>query len=526
MDHDWWLICQKNLYHDRVWYRQLLASGWKKVAEVKMESQVSVAGAISAEIGKKDLVRRTICSRIIGGVYREGGKVPSCRDIASQLLVSKNSAYEAYSDLVGIGILESRNRSGFRVGKTLPTIYANKDNFEADGHGPVSSAQIGPANCRLPAPESRTNQPKHWTEFQFPFVYNQIDTEIFPIEAWRECSRLALGRKALPIWTSEAVDMDCPDLVFQLRQRLLHHRGIEINEDEILITVGAQHALSIIATLYNDDDRPIAFENPGYQEARHLFHLYNNDITPVTVDGNGLDPSGLPESFKFVYVTPGCHFPTMVAMSNDRQLQLIKRAEMANAMVIEDDYEIGLVGHVRLRPALKSQDKDGRVIYVGSLSKTLSPSIRMGFIVAHREIIKSAKIIRSLTVRHPPSIVQETTAMFLAHGYYDAHLKNLRQIYSQRWHIMDKGIKCHLPMFAKNNSPGGTSFWLSGPAHFDAEIFANRLQKRGVLVEPGHIFFNKGSPKNSFRIGFPSAAGSKIDAGLKQTGQEAKIMLG
>ena len=93
MDHDWWLICQKNLYHDRVWYRQLLASGWKKVAEVKMESQVSVAGAISAEIGKKDLVRRTICSRIIGGVYREGGKVPSCRDIASQLLVSKNSAY-------------------------------------------------------------------------------------------------------------------------------------------------------------------------------------------------------------------------------------------------------------------------------------------------------------------------------------------------------------------------------------------------------------------------------------------------
>jgi GntR family transcriptional regulator/MocR family aminotransferase len=212
-------------------------------------------------------------------------------------------------------------------------------------------------------------------------------------------------------------------------------------------------------------------------------------------------------------------------MPEERQLQLLKKAEAAKAMVIEDDYEIGLVGHVKLKPALKSHDKNGRVIYVGSLSKTLSPSIRMGFIVAHKDIIKSAKIIRSLTVRHPPSIVQETTAMFLAHGYHDMHLKNLRQIYSQRWHIMNAGIKQHLPMFSKGHASGGTSFWLTGPPHFDAEIFAKRLQKRGVLIEPGHIFFDKGAQKNAFRIGFPSVAGNKINTGLQQIGQEAKILL-
>ena len=103
-------------------------------------------------------------------------------------------------------------------------------------------------SCRLPAANMRASQPQNWTQYQFPFVYNQIDTELFPIEAWRECSRLALGRKALPIWTSEAVDVDCPDLVFQLRQRLLHYRGIDVAEDEILVTVGAQHALSILET--------------------------------------------------------------------------------------------------------------------------------------------------------------------------------------------------------------------------------------------------------------------------------------
>ena len=380
-------------------------------------------------------------------------------------------------------------------------------------------------SCRLPAANMRASQPQNWTQYQFPFVYNQIDTELFPIEAWRECSRLALGRKALPIWTSEAVDVDCPDLVFQLRQRLLHYRGIDVAEDEILVTVGAQHALSILGTEYSGDPRPIAFENPGYQEARHMFHMYNNKTAPIAVDAEGLDPEQLPSEFKLVYVTPGCQFPSMVVMTEDRRRRLISKAKVANALVVEDDYEIGLVGHVNLKPALKSLNKDGTVVYVGSLSKTLSPSIRMGFMVASRDIIQSAKTVRSLTVRHPPSIVQETTAMFLAHGYHDAHIKNLREIYSQRWYIMKEGLKQHLPMFSPGPADGGTSFWLTGPDHFNAEIFAKCLQERGVLIEPGHIFYKDGEHKNSFRIGFPSVAGSKINAGLKQIAEAAEVFL-
>ena len=371
----------------------------------------------------------------------------------------------------------------------------------------------------------RANQPKNWAEFEFPFVYNQIDTELFPIAAWRECSRLALGRSALPIWTSEAVDIDCPDLIFQLRQRLLHYRGINVAEDEILVTVGAQHALCIISTLFAEDSRPIAFENPGYQEARHLFHLYRNKIAPVPVDAHGLDPGKLPTDFKLAYLTPGCQFPSMVTMPEDRREMMLQKAQTANAFIIEDDYEVGLLGHVKPSPALKSRDRDGTVIYVGSLSKTLSPSIRMGFIVAHRDIIESAKTIRSLTVRHPPSIVQETAAVFLAHGYHDVHLNKLREIYSQRWHIMREGIEEHLPMFSRGHATGGTSFWLTGPENFDAGEFAQRLQKRGVLIEPGHIFYHDGYPKNSFRIGFPSVATDKINLGLQCIGKEAVSFL-
>ena len=477
----------------------------------------------SQDIGKKDYVRRAICSRILDGLYRKGEKVPSCREIAKQLQVSKNSAFEAYSGMVGLGILESQNRSGFIVALDVPDITIEEQvGVSKEIRSQKSSFSVGSS---LPDSDMRANQPKNWTSFEYPFVYNQIDTELFPIEAWRECSRLALGRNALPIWTSEAVDVDCPDLTHQLRRRLLHNRGISVAEDEILVTVGAQHALCIISTLFGDDQRPIAFEDPGYQEARHLFRLYRNQIAPVPVDEQGIVTNQIPSEFKLVYTTPGCQFPSMVKLSEHRRQDLLQAAEQADAFIIEDDYEVGLLGHEKPTSALKAHDKNDRVIYVGSLSKTLSPSIRMGFIVAHRDIIKAAKTVRSLTVRHPPSIVQETTALFLAHGYHDVHLNKLRETYSERWHMMRAGIEAHLPMFQRGHATGGTSFWISGPRHFDAGKFARQLQKRGVLIEPGHIFFCSGTPKNTFRMGFPSVATAKIDDGLQIIGHEAQKFL-
>ncbi len=484
--------------------------------------QSQTKNTTAQQIGKKDLVRRAICSRIIEGIYRSGEKVPSCREIAKQLQVSKNSAYEAYSGLVGMGILQSQDRSGFKVGMNIPILQLD-EHIGDTSPSTVNRKRI--INNNLPDVNARANQPKNWTEFEFPFVYNQIDTEFFPIEAWRECSRLALGRNALPIWTSEAVDIDCPDLIQQLRQRLLHYRGINVAENEILITVGAQHALCIISTLFADDNRPIAFENPGYQEARHLFHMYRNKIAPVPVDEQGLNPDQLPDEFKLAYLTPGCQFPSMVTMCDSRRKAILYKAQAANAFIIEDDYEVGLLGHLKPKPALKSLDKNGDVIYVGSLSKTLSPSIRMGFIVAHQDIIKSAKIVRSLTVRHPPSIVQETTALFLAHGYHDFHLNKLREIYSQRWHVMREAIENQLPMFSPGVATGGTSFWLTGPKDFDAGVFAKRLQHRGVLIEPGDIFYHKGSPRNSFRMGFAAISTDKIKSGIQQISEEANVFL-
>ena len=154
--------------------------------------QPEIGDTSTQPIGKKNLVRRAICSRIVEGIYRKGEKIPSCREIAVQLKVSKNSAYEAYTGLVGLGILESRNRSGFTVGMDIPDVEIHKFAYLDAEHQDNKAPKKRIIGSNLPDINTRASQPKNWTEFEFPFVYNQIDTELFPIEAWRECSRLAL----------------------------------------------------------------------------------------------------------------------------------------------------------------------------------------------------------------------------------------------------------------------------------------------------------------------------------------------
>ena len=134
-------------------------------------------------------------------------------------------------------------------------------------------------------------------------------------------------------------------------------------------------------------------------------------------------------------------------------------------------------------------DNTGRVIYVGSLSKTVSPGIRLGFIVAHKDIICQARIARGVMMRHPPTIVQEIVALFFQLGHYDSHLRNIERRYKKRWDTMNSAIEKHLGMLDRTNSIGGTSFWLTGSEGFDASKLAVRLRSKGVLVDRGQDYY-------------------------------------
>jgi len=185
--------------------------------------------------------------------------------------------------------------------------------------------------------------------------------------------------------------------------------------------------------------------------------------------------------------------------------------------LIEDDYESEINFIDEPTPALKSLDKGNRVIYVGSLSKTLAPGLRLGYMVAPAELIQEARAIRKLMIRHPPLNNQHLVALFLSMGHHDSLLQKLHDAYRKRWQIMGDSLTRYLPESARIPTFGGTAYWVEAGQTLDANILQLKAREHGILIEPGDIFFmHPEKHKHYFRLGFSSISEEKIDEGLQQ----------
>ncbi|WP_295511665.1 PLP-dependent aminotransferase family protein [uncultured Sulfitobacter sp.] len=473
----------------------------------------------SSTLSLRDQICEVVSAAITAESLAPGRPLPSCRELAEQFGVSRNTVFAAYNRLIDLELLISRDRSGYFVNPQMVSLKKASE-IKADDNTAALCPVVFQPNNLMPVVN-----PLDWNSYPYPFIYNQIDPELFPVDSWRECTRQALGRKQMPTWANDSVESDSPQLIQQLRQRLLNTRGIYAEEDEILITLGSQNALFILGTIFAPNRKPVALEDPGFFGARNAFRLSGNELIGVPVDKDGLIPSAIPKGCQLVFTTPSHQFPTMVTMSQGRREELIASATEKDFMIIEDDYEAEMNYVTKSSPSLRSMDQSGRVIYVGSLSKTVSPGLRLGFIVAHRDIIREARVARGVMMRHPPTIVQEILALFFRLGHYDAHLRNIERRYEKRWHAMTTALSNHLGMLQRTASKGGTSFWLTGPEGFDAAELALRLRARGVLVDRGRDYFLNYDNNRSFRLGFAYVPVSKLEAGVRIIADEVLAAL-
>jgi GntR family transcriptional regulator/MocR family aminotransferase len=232
-------------------------------------------------------------------------------------------------------------------------------------------------------------------------------------------------------------------LVEQIRTRVLPKRGIVAAPDEILITLGSQNALYLLTRLLMSRQTRVAVENPGFREAINTFLLNDTHIVPHPVDEEGIVLGETP--CDYYYVTPGHQVPTGVTMSKARRVQLLEYATRHDAVIIEDDYDSESNFTQNPLPALKASDRSGRVIYVSSLSKALSPGLRLGFMVAAPEIIDEARALRRLVYRHPPTNIQYQMAHFLAQGHYETHLRRYHEDSARRWDTLHNALQTFCP---------------------------------------------------------------------------------
>ena len=460
-------------------------------------------------------LREQIATAILNGNIPADSPLPSSRKLATQLSIARNTVVLAYEHLLDDGYLVARERSGYYVN---PDILQGKVKQQQKTPAAVAAT---PPNWQqklkvFPSNQSNMRKPRDWQKYQYPFIYGQFDPSLFPTNNWRECCRDAVSVPAIRDWASDRFDNDDPLLIEQIRTRLLPRRGVWASAEQILVTVGAQQSLYMLARLLLDPNSVMGIEDPGYVDIRNIANLNPSQVIALPVDEEGMIIDDRLNGCDCVFTTPSHHCPTTVTMPIERRYELLQKANEHDFVIIEDDYESETNFKSNPIPALKSLDKNDRVLYVGSLSKTLAPGLRLGYLVGPAEFIREARALRRLMVRHPAANNQRSVALFLERGYHDALIMTIMRAYEERWQAMGAALSEYMPESFVKPGFGGSCYWVKGPDGLDARLLRKEAADRGILIEPGDIHFQSDPPPlNYFRLGYSSITAERIGPGIK-----------
>jgi GntR family transcriptional regulator / MocR family aminotransferase len=477
-------------------------------------------------------LRDMLVHAVLEGFVLPGEALPSSRLLAQALGLSRTTVTLALQALADKGLIVGRSRSGYFVGEELRATYlaahrrAQEREHERQGQGarlPVATGRTAWSQRLKVRPSIQRNiqKPDDWQQLAYPFIYGQFDASLFPAADWRECVLETLQPRSIRRWAPDQIDRDDAALVEQIHRRLLPARGIWAERDEILVTAGAQQATFLLAHLLVGPTTRVGIENPGYPDARNNFALRTQRLTALPVDAEGLMPGAALSACELVYTTPSHQCPTTVTMPLERRLQLLARAERDDFIVIEDDHESELNFSGQPTPALKSLDASAQVVYIGSLSKTLAHGLRIGYVVAPAELIRELRALRRLVMRHVPTNNQQAAASFIAHGHQEAFVRRLNVAYRERARQLRASLAEHAPMLAPVPGKGGSALWVTAPAAVNTRELAERLYQRGVIIEPGDVFFaGTRPPSHHMRVGYSSIALERIDPGVRAIAEE------
>lgn len=466
-------------------------------------------------------IQQMIAEGILSGRFHRGEKLPSSRKLAAHLGISRITVTLAYTELLANDYLTSRGRSGYYVSPNapVPPVYtpSRKAEDKVDWSRAISRSFTGGDTPR---------KPQDWHSFRYPFIYGQADPTLFDHANWRLCAMRALGHKDFTSLTADYYDQDDPLLIEFIARHTLPRRGITARPEEILITMGAQNALWLTTQILLNGRRTACVEDPCYHALRDVLMQAKCHLATVPVDEDGLPPEAIPDGADVIFTTPSHQSPTTTTMPLKRRHALLERARALDALIIEDDYEFEMSFMAAPSPALKSLDSDGRVIYVGSFSKSLFPGLRLGYMVGSASFIREARALRASVLRHPPGHIQRTAAYFLSLGHYDAQIRRMSSALQARRQSLEASVSLHGLAVAGRGVYGGSSLWMAAPIGTDTRVLAQNLHSSGVLIEPGAPFFaGPERPLHYYRLGYSSIPEPRIAKGVEQIAQHLETLV-
>jgi GntR family transcriptional regulator/MocR family aminotransferase len=355
---------------------------------------------------------------VIDGRLAAGDRVPATRDLARQLGVARGTVTAAYDRLTAEGFLESRPGSGTFVADVAPHPEPGRRRARA---GAVRPLRLWDVPAQVPSPRDRRLH---------DLSIGRPDPDLFPLEVWRRLVSAQLRRSRLEEATYGGRGS------FRLQREIARFLGLSRSvvcaPEDVLVTAGAQQAVDLVARVLVAPRTVVAMEDPGYFAVRRLFDTHRAVVRGVSVDDAGIVVDALPSDARLVYVTPSHQFPTGVPMSMARRVALLPWAVRHDAAIVEDDYDSEYRYAQQPVEPLQSLDRDGRVVYVGTFSKSLLPALRLGFVVPPRSLLPALRQAKQVTSWEGDLTTQGAMAEFLAEGHHAAHVRRATRVYRER----------------------------------------------------------------------------------------------
>jgi len=444
---------------------------------------------------------------ILSGAFRAGDRFPSTRELAEQLGISRTAVLAAYDQLLAEGFATGRRGSGTYVAEGLER--SRPENLEK--HARLRLSRFGRAAAVTPLPSERP-----LAGLRYDFTYRRTGVESFPFELWR---RLLLrhARKA----TLRSLDYGPAGGSLALREAICAHlrrsRAVIAEPSQVIVVNGSQQALDLAARILLERGDTVAIEDPHYQGARKVFQAAGARLCGVPVDGEGLDPLRLPAKARMAFVTPSHQLPTGVILPLARRLALLEWAKRTSAVVIEDDYDGEFRYHGQPLESMQGLDTEGRVIYLGTFSRTMFPSLRIGYLIAPKSLSDAFTGAKWLADRHTSTLEQEALAEFIATGAYERYLRRARRLHARRREVLLDAIHRHLAdRVSVTGDASGVHIVLWPHGRASEKAILTRAAERNVAVYGVSGYFLKRSPQAGLLLGYSQMREADIREGIRR----------
>ncbi|MEP0876924.1 PLP-dependent aminotransferase family protein [Funiculus sociatus GB2-M2] len=459
---------------------------------------------------------------ILSGRLPPKERIPSTRSLSKSLGISRTTVTQSYEQLLSEGYIQTIVGSGTFVCDQLPDLMLRSTPVESQEKIARPLCKLSKYGINLSHTDvSLMSEP----DTAISFRYGRPAFDKFPMQLWRKLL-LSHCRKGSS-WLDYATD---PQGHRPLREAIARYlsrsRAVQCDPDSVIMTNGTQQALYMVMRLLIDPGDAIAIEDPGYLSARRIFLSQGAKLLPIGVDESGLvvkDLADTTEPIKLVYVTPSHQFPTGAILSLPRRLELLSWAHSTGTMIIEDDYDSEYRYGDRPIPALQGLDKSDSVLYIGTFSKVLFPSLRIGYLVLPQNLVSIFTRAKWLSDRQLPLLEQYILTDFIEEGHLERHLRRMRSHYDQCRSVLVQALKAHFGEQATIlGEKAGIHLMVRLYTSFSDEEIIQRAAKVGVGMMSAEPHYLKAHRPGEFIFGYSELTLLQIEEGIGRLAEVLK----